>query len=627
MKKNLVLLALILIVIIKVSGQDTLYLIPPTNLHGFSPALTDYVQLTWDAPVDSTTGEVPPGLLGYNIYRDGAVVGSIDHPVTEYYDLNMEYGTYIYLVSAVYDLAFYGFPGETGESPSTGPVSVTLCCWPELPFNEDFTTGVFETNQWTPDGAYGDDNWQIAGQTGNPAPSAYFTNYYPRTAYSRSLTSQLLNAEGYMDGNIFLEMDFRKQVINPTQTEFLFVDVFNGTEWIMVKEFTNDQSSDWQTYKINITNAAFGNLFKIRFRAEGESTANILSWNIDNIRVYRECEPATDFYASAPNFQKPCIVLCEWDYIDPNGDWLQWDNGINAGAIGTGSGALYTVASRFTPEQLEDYAGGSLAKIKFFPWDSAEFVLKVWTGDSASQLVLSQPVESYTVGEWNEITLDNPIYISGTTELWFGYSNDGGYGSWPVGIDSGPNVTGYGDLISLSWSGLQWETLTSLGITGNWNLAGFVDFPGKTTRSLTHFNVYRENEFIGSTVNEYYYDTLTLNADVYCYNVTAVYQDCESDFSNIDCYSLMVDCYVGVDDIEINPAELYPNPASSLVTVKVNQPIAEYRVYSLQGNQIATGQIPDRTTILDVSNYPHGIYLIKFIGKDGSVFAKKLIVE
>jgi len=270
MKKNLVLLALILIVIIKVSGQDTLYLIPPTNLHGFSPALTDYVQLTWDAPVDSTTGEVPPGLLGYNIYRDGAVVGSIDHPVTEYYDLNMEYGTYIYLVSAVYDLAFYGFPGETGESPSTGPVSVTLCCWPELPFNEDFTTGVFETNQWTPDGAYGDDNWQIAGQTGNPAPSAYFTNYYPRTAYSRSLTSQLLNAEGYMDGNIFLEMDFRKQVINPTQTEFLFVDVFNGTEWIMVKEFTNDQSSDWQTYKINITNAAFGNLFKIRFRASQE---------------------------------------------------------------------------------------------------------------------------------------------------------------------------------------------------------------------------------------------------------------------------------------------------------------------------------------------------------------------
>lgn len=628
MKKTILSFVLILTVTLNLPAQDTLNLEPPTNLQAISPPTTDYAHLTWNSPVDTTTGEVPVGLLGYNIYRDGEVIASIDHPQTEYYDLNLINPIYTYQVSAVYDLTLYGFPGETGESPFAGPVNIYMDTEFHLPFTEDFYPGTFQSNMWTRDGPSGDDNWQIAGQSGNPAPGAYFTNYYPRTSYSRTLTSWWFSGSGYTDGEIFLDFDFRDEIVNPTQTEFLYVDVYDGTEWRQFKEFTNTEDIDWQTYTINITNAAFGHLFRIRFRAEGESTANILYWNIDNIRIYRQCEPATDFYANAPNLQEPCIVLCEWEYTEPywNGEYLQWDNGENYSGIGTGSGSLFYVASRFTPEQLQLYAGGNLTKIKFFPWDDAEFVLKVWTGDSASQLMLSQPVQSYTVGEWNEITLDSAVYISGTTELWFGYSNDGGYGSYPPGVDSGPNVINYGDLISID--GQKWESLyTNFGITGNWNLAGFVDFPGETTRSLSHFNVYREDEYIGSTGNEYYYDTLTLNANVYCYNVKAVYEDCESDFSNIDCYTLMMDCNVGVDDIDLNQAQLYPNPASSLVTMEVNQPVSEFRVYNLQGNQIASGLVPDRTTTLDVSHYPSGIYMIKFIGKDGSVFGKKLVVE
>lgn len=627
MKKSILSFVLILMVILNLSAQDTLNLLPPTNLQVVVPAMTDYALLTWNAPVDSATGEVPQGLLGYNIYRDDEVIASIDHPETEYYDLNLINPTYTYQVSAVYDLTLYGFPGETGVSPFAGPVIIYLNTAHELPFTENFTTGLFETNMWTDDGPYGDNNWQIAGQTGNPAPGTYFTNYYPRTGYSRTLTSWWFNGSGFIDGQILMDFDFKKEIVNPTQTEFLFVDVYNGNEWIQVKEFTNDESSDWQTYTINITNEAFGHLSKIRFRAEGQSTANILSWEIDNIMIYRQCEPATDLYAELTNFLKPCIVLCEWEYSEPywNGEWLQWDNGENDDAVGALSGGMFYVASRFTSEQLQNYAGGNLTKIKFFPYDSAVFVLKVWTGDSASQLMLSQPVLSYTVGEWNEITLDTPIFISGTTELWFGYLNDGDYDSFPAGLDSGPNVTNYGDL--LSFDGQEWETLTNIGFVGNWNLAGFVDFPGETTRSLSHFNIYREDEYIGSTGNQFYYDTLTLPEDMYCYKVTAVYDDCESDFSNIDCYWLSVDCSVGVDDIDLNQAQLYPNPASSLITVEVNQPVSEFRVYNLQGNQIGSGLVPDRTTTLDVSRYPDGIYLIKFIGRDGSVFGKKLVVE
>ena len=473
MKKTILFFVLILSVILKLSAQDTLNLFPPINFQVVMPPNTDYAHLTWNAPVDSTMGEIPQGVVGYNIYRDGEVLTSIDHPVTEYFDLNLFNPTNTYQVSAVYDLTFYGFPGETGESTYAGPLTIYLNTAHLLPFSENFTTGLFETNQWTPDGTYwGDNSWKIAGQAGMPAPGAYFTYHIPRTAYSRTLTSWWFDGRGYIDGQILMDFDLKKEIMNSTQTEFLFVDVFNGTEWIQVKEFTNDANSDWQTYTINITDGAFGHLSRIRFRAEGESTANIKYWTIDNIKIYRNCEPAKELYAGFIYPGLPCIVLCEWEYTEPS--------------------------------------------------------------------------------------------------------------------------------------------------------------PDETTRNLLHFNVYREDtsfNYIGSTSNQFYYDTLTHYSYEYCYYVTAVYDDCESDFDNFYCFWSWIDCSIGVDKLELNQAQLYPNPASSLVTVEVNQPVSEFRVYNLQGNQIGSGLIPDRSTILDVSRYLPGIYLIKFIGRDGSVFGKKMVVQ
>src|SRR5690606_25810660 len=102
------------------------------------------------------------------------------------------------------------------------------------------------------------------------------------------------------------------------------------------------------------------------------------------------------------------------------------------------------------------------------------FVLKVWTGANASQLVSSQPV-TITSDVWNEFTLTTPVPVPGTTEIWFGYTVTHAAGQNAAGVDAGPAVAGYGDMISTD--GTTWEAMSSFGpdFNNNWNLQAFVE--------------------------------------------------------------------------------------------------------------------------------------------------------
>ncbi|MDD4309432.1 MAG: C10 family peptidase, partial [Candidatus Cloacimonetes bacterium] len=71
-------------------------LYPPTNLQGI--AIDNDVQLVWNVP--ATFGGLSRGLLGYRVYRDGALIASPTSPV--YNDNNLPNGLYDYQVFARY---------------------------------------------------------------------------------------------------------------------------------------------------------------------------------------------------------------------------------------------------------------------------------------------------------------------------------------------------------------------------------------------------------------------------------------------------------------------------------------------------------------------------------------------
>ena len=166
------------------------------------------------------------------------------------------------------------------------------------------------------------------------------------------------------------------------------------------------------------------------------------------------------------------------------GEWLHYDSGEKDDSIGTGGAADFDVAIRYPASDLTDYAGMSLHALKVWPAQPGTFTLKVWVGGDASApgtLVVEQPFTP-ELDVYNTVMLDNPVTISGTEELWFGYNCNVSSG-YPAGCDAGPATDGFGNM--MYFNGV-WDTLLGIAPTlnYNWNIQGYVGYSGPEAGGL-----------------------------------------------------------------------------------------------------------------------------------------------
>ena len=112
----------------------------------------------------------------------------------------------------------------------------------------------------------------IAGQSGNSAPCAEFSNIPSQTNYTFSLTSEVLRGNDFNDGRIFLDYDLKLDDNAATGHEKLQVEVYDGSVWKIITSVTASGDRDWELQHVDITDAAKGHLFKIRFTATGLNT-------------------------------------------------------------------------------------------------------------------------------------------------------------------------------------------------------------------------------------------------------------------------------------------------------------------------------------------------------------------
>jgi hypothetical protein len=616
----------------------------------------------------------PAGLIGYNLYRDDAQAAYIEAPTTEYWDLNLAPATYCYDVTAVYDLTAYGFTG-TGESMKEGTVCVDVNYGYPLPFVEDWTTGNFNTNQWTVG-----DNWRIAGQMGNPMPSAEFGWDPPQADYALSLESYYINSSLITTATpykIWFDFDLALDDRTATSNEKMAAEVWTGSAWVKVAEFVNNGDLAFAAQHIDITTKAKERVFKVRFLASGTASTDIYYWLVDNIHIYVEYEfaPAINLVTNVTGIPGNDVHLV-WEapagaVILP-GTWIHYDDGVNADAIGTGAAADFNVAIRFDVSQLAEYDGMAVKKIKFFPNEPAcSYSVRVWTGDNAANLVVDQPVASPVIGDWNEIDLTDFAMIDASQELWIGVRCNTTTG-YPAGCDAGPAVAGYGDLITLD--GVLWESISQVyGLDYNWNVQGFVEGVGdsrliplkpikqsipltttlgtikldpnysataanlvqrtttdtrqiKSTSDLTGYNVYRINEagdttmIANTTATEY--DDLNLEVGCYDWFVTAVYNEGESVPSNVE-----AECIIGINEVTEKDVNIYPNPATTSVTIVLTNNVRNLTVYNYLGSVVAEKNITkEKSIVMNTSNYAAGAYTIRFTTENGETFSKKLVI-
>ncbi|MCK9203314.1 MAG: carboxypeptidase regulatory-like domain-containing protein, partial [Bacteroidales bacterium] len=156
----------------------------------------------------------------------------------------------------------------------------------QMPLVEEWNSSGFTENEWTFDPAQS--NWSINTSMGNPAPSAQFGWSPEVTNYSFALVSKILDATAVTD-NVTLKFDLSLNNFSTETLEGMAVEVYDGSTWQMVQDFTNVNGSfDFTSYAFNITSFAAGKSFNVRFRAYGEDSFNINYWYVDNIKVYQQ---------------------------------------------------------------------------------------------------------------------------------------------------------------------------------------------------------------------------------------------------------------------------------------------------------------------------------------------------
>ena len=160
-------------------------------------------------------------------------------------------------------------------------------------------------------------------------------------------------------------------------------------------------------------------------------------------------------------------------------------------------------------------------------------------------------------------------------------------------------VPAYENMINLSW-----DAPSSSGIEG--------------------YNVFRNDEKINNAIIEVTeYSDIEVANGYYTYNVTAVYSDAESIYSNSS--TAEKSYYTGIDHTKTNKVEIYPNPANKYFFLKTTSGFDSFEIYKITGQVVYEGIIQNDNTFVNTQDFNPGVYLIKLQSSSNSEIIKLII--
>jgi outer membrane protein assembly factor BamB len=83
----------------------------------------------------------------------------------------------------------------------------------------------------------------------------------------------------------------------------------------------------------------------------------------------------------------------------------------------------------------------------------------------------------------------------------------------------------------------------------------------------------------------------------------------------------------GTANFNLDHTMLYPNPASSFVSIQTDDQLAGYEITNMQGRLVARGNFSNGQDTLSVESLSSGIYLVKLRTVEGKVITEKLVKE
>lgn len=208
---------------------------------------------------------------------------------------------------------------------------------------------------------------------------------------------------------------------------------------------------------------------------------------------------------------------------------IGWGDFVTAGDAWGNGGDPFIAGIRFLPSDLQNQVNpdAELTHVKAYIANNAEIIIKIFEGANGSELIHSQSASITTEG-WYDFELSHTIAIDNTKELWIGIEFLAGqYGSYPIGLDDGPNAPAYKG--SMKYENGVW---TAMSLTNkNWNIYGITN--NTTVANPSGYRVYRSpaaattwTELTTAPITITTFNDPTLSSaapDMYKYGISAEY--------------------------------------------------------------------------------------------------------
>ncbi len=148
---------------------------------------------------------------------------------------------------------------------------------------------------------------------------------------------------------------------------------------------------------------------------------------------------------------------------------------------------------------------------------------------------------------------------------------------------------------------------------------------------MASYNIYRNNVFLAKVSTATYLDNDVTHGEEYCYEITALNDDCESSLSEKVCQTVGTSTDIISDIAEDNVSiTIYPNPTTGELRIENGElKINDIAIFDIMGRNVnlSTRPLVNSSTItIDISHLPAGIYLVQIKTETG-IIVKKIMKE
>jgi len=233
------------------------------------------------------------------------------------------------------------------------------------------------------------------------------------------------------------------------------------------------------------------------------------------------CLPPANLIVSSQNLQD---ISLQWELpsVPSNPHTLTWSTNSNNLNYGLGTDYKNSMLHRYCDTDLVAYHNQALTSITFYARSGITVCKAVVYkgghfegGINPGTLVLSQDIDINTLsmGTWNTVTLNTPVVVDATQELWFGIYIEAPGGSYCVPMSS-RSVPRKGAIYGThSGNSVSWEELYE---NYSFCIKGTVD----NVRTVASYDVSRNGTHLATTTETSYQDHVS-STNTYQYTVTA----------------------------------------------------------------------------------------------------------